>query len=156
MAAGGNGADVMMDMMKKNLLMILSQTAIMSWIQYFYSGFILTRLPFELTIRFKQIMQRGIECNDMDVKYVSSISLYFLLLFGLHSIFSLLSPLTPHDHSFSPVPMSGMQQSKQVENMFKSELEFLELKSKDYQWGLIDVETRVLEKYGRIGKYKIQ
>jgi Integral membrane protein EMC3/TMCO1-like len=48
------------------------------------------RLPFPVTLRFKSMLQRGIETGDMDVRWVSSISWYFLLLFGLNSVYTLI------------------------------------------------------------------
>lgn len=48
------------------------------------------RLPFPLTMGFKSMMQRGIETQDMDVTWVSSLSWYFLNLFGLNGLFRLL------------------------------------------------------------------
>jgi hypothetical protein len=48
------------------------------------------RLPFVLTNRFKAMLQRGIETPDMDVTWVSSLSWYFLNLFGLQGVFALL------------------------------------------------------------------
>ena len=85
-----------MDMMKKNVMMIVPQTLIMSWISFFFSGFVLTRLPFPVTLRFKSMLQRGIETTDMDVRWVSSISWYFLLLFGLNSVYTLIMKDSSH------------------------------------------------------------
>src|SRR4051812_7126040 len=52
--------------------------------------FLLVRLPFPLTLRFKSMLQRGVETPDVDVAWVSSLSWYFLNLFGLRGVFSLL------------------------------------------------------------------
>ncbi|KAJ3345680.1 ER membrane complex subunit 3, partial [Kappamyces sp. JEL0680] len=137
-----------MDMMKKNVLMIVPQTVIMSWVSYFFSGFVLTKLPFPLTLRFKQMLQAGIDTKDMDVSWVSSISWYFLLLFGLSSVYTLL--MDDASNTSSAMDMTQMQgnpmaQQADVKKMFLNEIEFLELL--DYEWGLRDVKERILEKY---------
>jgi uncharacterized membrane protein (DUF106 family) len=82
--------DQMMDMAKKSMVSMVPQTVIMGWINYFFTGFVLIRLPFPLTLRFKLMLQRGIDTSDMDVTWVSSISWYFLCLFGLNAIFRLI------------------------------------------------------------------
>ena len=83
-------------MLKKNVMMIIPQTVIMSWISFFFSGFVLSmsssplmdayfllsmltlyflftyslaRLPFPLTLRFKAMLQSGIETSDMGVEW---------------------------------------------------------------------------------------
>lgn len=52
--------------------------------------FLIVKLPFPLTPRFKQMLQSGVDTRDMDVTWVSSLSWYFLNLFGLGSVFSLI------------------------------------------------------------------
>lgn len=77
----------MMGMMKGNMAMMIPQTLIMTWINAFFAGFVILKLPFPLTIRFKSMLQTGVMTRDLDVRWVSSLSWYFLCLFGLQSVF---------------------------------------------------------------------
>jgi len=82
--------DGMMDMLKGNLSMMVPNIVMMGWISYFFSGFVLVKIPFTLTEGFKQMLQRGVELQTLDVSYVSSLSWYFLVMFGLRGLFTLL------------------------------------------------------------------
>lgn len=48
------------------------------------------KLPFPVTLGFKSMLQRGIETPDMDVRWVSSLSWYFLNFFGLNGLYRLI------------------------------------------------------------------
>lgn len=80
----------MTDMLKNNLTMIVSSMGMFGWISYFFSGFILAKVPFPLTQKFRGMLQRGVEIANLDVKYVSSTSLYFLVLFGQSGLVNLI------------------------------------------------------------------
>jgi hypothetical protein len=84
------GMDQMMNMLKGNMAMMVPQTLIMGWINAFFSGFIIMKLPFPLTIRFKSMLQSGVMTRDLDVRWVSSLSWYFLNLFGLRAVFNFI------------------------------------------------------------------
>lgn len=79
-----------LDMMKKNLSMIIPQTLTFAWVNFFFSGFVAAKIPFPLTQRFRSMLQNGIDLSTVDVSYVSSRSWYFLNLFGLRGLFSLI------------------------------------------------------------------
>lgn len=73
---------------------------------------ITVKLPFPLTLRFKSMLQSGVATRDLDVQWVSSLSWYFLNLFGLQSVFIFILgndngrslPLFPQDSPFPERP----------------------------------------------------
>ncbi|KAJ2594673.1 hypothetical protein FB645_001377 [Coemansia sp. IMI 203386] len=147
--------EVMMDGMKKQMMGIVPQTLIMGWIQFFFSGFILIKLPFPLGVRFKQMLQSGIMTPNMDVKWVSSLSWYFINLFGLRGVFSLiLGGENSADGTRDMAAMSTMgamgQQPGQPQDYNKLFLSMKDNLSIIYhEWDLDNIEQRVLVKYGK-------
>ncbi len=49
----------------------------------FFSGFVTLRLPFSLTERFKAITQQGVGVPGLDSSFVSTMSWFYICLFGL-------------------------------------------------------------------------
>jgi len=107
--------DGMMGMMKGQVAMMVPQTLIMGWINAFFAGFVLrkwefvycgrqcidfvveanvwmriVKLPFPLTPQFKSMLQSGVGTRDLDVRWVSSLSWYFLTLFGLQPVYNFI------------------------------------------------------------------
>ena len=82
--------DGMMGMMKNQMAMMVPNTLIMSWINAFFSGFVIIKLPFPITVKFKSMLQAGVATREMDPRWMSSISWYFLCYFGLQSVFVFL------------------------------------------------------------------
>jgi hypothetical protein len=133
---------------------MVPQMLIMGWVNFFFSGFVLIKLPFPLTLRFKPMLQRGIETAEMDVTWVSSLSWYFLNLFGLRGIFGLIlgdgnAADGMRDMQQMAQPQQAMMQPGQPQDMlkvFKSEKESLDLIV--HQWELSDIEDRLLAQWG--------
>jgi hypothetical protein len=80
----------MMDGLKRNLPNVLTQPLVMVWVGFFFSGFVVVKIPFPLTLQFRSMLQRGVEQLDLDVSYVSSLSWYMIALFGLMGVNTLL------------------------------------------------------------------
>ncbi|KAG6595880.1 er membrane protein complex subunit 3-like isoform x1 [Phytophthora cinnamomi] len=80
----------MLEMMKGNMTFMVSNFVMMGLMSYFFGGFVLAKVPFSLTQKFKMMLQRGIELNTLDVSYVSSVSWYFLVSFGMRGFLSLI------------------------------------------------------------------
>jgi hypothetical protein len=53
-----------------------------------------------LTPQFKSMLQAGVGTRDLDVRWVSSISWYFLTLFGLQPVYNFI--LGSNNGTFSP------------------------------------------------------
>ncbi|KAH8106106.1 integral membrane protein DUF106-domain-containing protein [Cristinia sonorae] len=149
--------DGMMAGMKTQMVMMVPQMIIMGWINFFFQGFVLIKLPFPLTLGFKAMLQRGIETPDMDVRWVSSLSWYFLNFFGLNGLYRLIlgndnSADSSRDMSTpfaaaAAAPQLG--QAQDFSKLFKAEIDNLEFSKGLHSWVADDVETRILKKYGR-------
>jgi len=151
----------MMDMMKKNMMMVVPQLFLMSWVNYFFSGFVLVKLPFPLSLSFKSMLQRGIDTTDMDVRWVSSLSWYFLNFFGLNGLYRLIlggdnAADSSRDMGTSPFAAAAAQQqpgmAQDFAKLFKAEKDNLDFADAVYAWVGTGVETRVLQKYGKLPK----
>lgn len=88
MGGGGNPMQ-MVEMMKANATYMFQNMFMITWITTFFSGFVLVKVPFPLTMRFKSMLQRGIDLGTLDPSYVSSLSWYFIVMFGLRGFLNL-------------------------------------------------------------------
>ncbi|XP_065058173.1 ER membrane protein complex subunit 3-like [Rhopilema esculentum] len=138
---------MMMDMMKGNLTNVLPMIVIGGWINWTFSGFITTKVPFPLTLRFKAMLQRGIELTSLDASWVSSVSWYFLNVFGLRSLYSLIlgEENAADQGRVMQEQMTGGPMPNDPGKAFDAEWEALEIT--DHDWAMKNIEEELLSEY---------
>lgn len=80
----------MMGMMKQNMAMVVPSMILFGWTSYFFSGFVLMKIPFGLAGKFKPMLQSGVNLGTLDVSYVSSLSWYIMLFMGFRGLYSVI------------------------------------------------------------------
>ncbi|KAF2724428.1 transmembrane protein [Polychaeton citri CBS 116435] len=140
----------MMGAMKGNVAMMVPQSLIMGWINAFFSGYVIMKLPFPLTPQFKSMLQSGVGTRDLDVRWVSSLSWYFLTLFGLQPVYNFILGSNNVANQMTQQMSSQMGQNpmgggaEDPDKLFKNEIENLEVV--DHEYILDGIEDRLLAK----------
>mmetsp|Transcript_7106 Transcript_7106/g.10864 ORF Transcript_7106/g.10864 Transcript_7106/m.10864 type:complete len:272 (+) Transcript_7106:406-1221(+) len=149
----------MMDGMRGQMAFMVQNMVMMQGISHFFKGFVLVKVPFPLTTGFKMMFQRGLELTTLDTSYVSSVSWYFLVMFGLRGFFKLaIGDMSQEDMESNQrmlasgrSPTMGPQQPFDAPKMLRNEADNLEL-VRQKSW-IDDAEKRLLGK--RYPKKKI-
>ncbi|RNF11858.1 hypothetical protein TraAM80_00693 [Trypanosoma rangeli] len=133
-----NDPNMMGEMMKNNILMMVPNMGMMVLVSYFFSGFVVAKFPFGLASRFRGMMQNGVEISDLDCNYVTSLSMYFLIMFGSNGILQLLlgADANGGDQALimSQIGGGNPQQPVDYGKVFKSLAEELEFVQDGHKW----------------------
>eukprot|EP01098_Paradermamoeba_levis_P011258 TRINITY_DN4816_c0_g1_i1.p1 TRINITY_DN4816_c0_g1~~TRINITY_DN4816_c0_g1_i1.p1 ORF type:complete len:281 (-),score=73.62 TRINITY_DN4816_c0_g1_i1:145-900(-) len=135
---------------KRSMFMVLPQIVFGGFCNYFFDGFVVAKLPFYLTHKFKPMIQKSMETIPLDTSYVTSLSWYFLVLFGIRGLTSLvLGEKNLADEAqmmmggqMNPAEMSPQQPVLEIHKVFLSEKENLELVK--HEWGLENAVQNLL------------
>lgn len=90
-AQGMGNPTAMLGGMKGNVAYMVQNLFMITWVSNFFTGFVLVKVPFPLTMRFKSMTQRGVDLATLDASYISSLSWYFIVMFGLNRILPLFT-----------------------------------------------------------------
>jgi hypothetical protein len=142
--------NMMMNMMQGNMAMMVPQMAMMGIVNYFFSGFVLGKIPFPLTPSFKGMLQRGIALTTLDTAYVTSMSWYFLVMFGMRGLYSIvLGAGAETDDTRMMQAQMGMGaqgqpgQAPDMGKLFAAEAENMQIV--EHKWFLDAAEERLLQ-----------
>lgn len=95
-------------MMKMNLYGYLPMILMVMFVNNFFSGFIVGKLPLTLHPRLKPLFQRDVDLPALPAAYVTSFCLYIFVMFGLRGVYSLLLEGGPSD-DLSLIPRHTQQ-----------------------------------------------
>ncbi|KAH7564272.1 hypothetical protein BM1_01319 [Bipolaris maydis] len=111
------------------------------------------KLPFPLTPQFKSMLQSGVGTRDLDVRWVSSLSWYFLTLFGLQPVYNFIlgsnnaaNQVSQQMAMANPGAGGMMGPEQDPDKLFLNEAENLEVL--EHRWIMEGIEDRLVAKFG--------
>lgn len=145
-------------MMKQYALNFVPNILLGVFVNHFFSGFIVAKLPFSLPASFRYILHSGINLPHLDTCYVSSISWYVLSMLCVRSLASMV---TEWVQNFQPVQLQNVPTQSPImssmllglpmmggggpseEQMLQAERDNLHITTRDDRW-LNEAEKRLL------------
>eukprot|EP01063_Lacrimia_lanifica_P024923 TRINITY_DN32721_c0_g1_i1.p1 TRINITY_DN32721_c0_g1~~TRINITY_DN32721_c0_g1_i1.p1 ORF type:complete len:257 (+),score=113.62 TRINITY_DN32721_c0_g1_i1:55-825(+) len=143
--------NMMKGMMVQQALSIGPHIGMMTWVAHFFPSFVIAKLPFGLTSRFRGMFQRGIEHQTLEVTYITSTCGYFLFMYGLRGFITLLlgeaSDFDEMEHmnNMSQGQMAGGRQQVDMPALFNAEIENWSEALTAHEFHLNGSEKRLLD-----------
>ena len=144
--------NMMGDMMKRQVMMIVPQMVMMSVITTLFSGFVVAKFPFPLSPKFKGMVQRGVDIDSLDGSYATSMSLYFLITFGLQGILQLVLGQNEGDESQlmaqqmqNPMGGGAQQPQQDMNKVFKALAEELQFAQDTHAYAFENATAMLLQ-----------
>ncbi|CDU19066.1 hypothetical protein YYC_01973 [Plasmodium yoelii 17X] len=146
-------------MMKNQIPFLILQLGLGFLINMFFSGYLVAKIPFPLTYKFKSTLQMGMDIELLDMKFVSSLSWYFLVMFCSSGLISIVDYFFLQDNDRSknsPIDnlMSSQNPLKQpvnptsaadITNIYEKKKE--ELNTMRYKFLLENIEYHLIENW---------
>jgi hypothetical protein len=136
------------NMGKQQLLYMVPNMIMMNLFSTFFGGFVIAKFPFPLSARFKGMAQRGVDIDNLEASYVTSLSLYFIIMFGMQGIVDLLvgGSTDPQEQMMAQMNPAGQAQANpDINALNKQAIDDLEYALGDYQYKLSDATQSLVE-----------
>jgi len=146
-----------MGMMKSQMVFMFIQGGLAYWVSHLFSGFLVAKVPFPLTFRFKGMLQRGVEVTSLEPGYVSSLCWYFFVMMSASGLLSLIQAFRQPNAVYDDDPMAAMMGGMgggggmmpgggpDMTKIYKTEAENLEIMPHDFR--LENIETDLWRKW---------
>ncbi|CCW67103.1 unnamed protein product [Phytomonas sp. Hart1] len=147
-----NDPNMMMGLLKNQFMTLVPNMGMMMLVSNFFTGFVVAKLPFPLYQRFRGMMQRGLDIDDLDCTYVTSLSMYFLIMFGSQGILQLLlgQDATMNDQTYMMQQVQGGStpgQPVDYSKVFKQISEELEFMKDRHKWSYANAPDTLLKEW---------
>lgn len=145
-----NDPNMLMGLMKNQFTNMIPNIGMMMLVSHFFSGFVVAKFPFSLSQRFRGMIQRGLDIDDLDCTYVTSLSMYFLIMFGSQGILQLLlgQDATVNDQAMMMQHMTAAPgQQVDYSKVFKQLSEELDFMKDRHKWGYAKAPDALLTEW---------
>ncbi|KAG5465332.1 hypothetical protein CUR178_00034 [Leishmania enriettii] len=146
-----NDPNIMMGMLKNQFMMMVPNIGMMVLVSHFFSGFVVAKFPFPLSQRFQEMMQRGLDIDVLNCNYVTSLSLYFLIMSGNQGLLQLLLGEDVESEGQSMMIQQQMPQMSaqpvDFAKVFKQIADELEFVKERHRWTYKNAPDSLLKKW---------